>query len=201
MGVMAGLSTRDRRALIVLAVAFAIAGIYFVVRPSSSGTSEVVAPSGDIPTAEQRLERMRLSVARVPGKSQTLAQARAELAGREKGLFAAPTAAQAQEQVLQIVRKIASQQAPAVEIHGFDLAMPPRKLSDDYGQVSVAVTADCTIDQLMNMLADISARPELIATESLQIVSADPKQKTMHVRLAVSGVVPRRLIPEHQGAF
>jgi hypothetical protein len=45
------------------------------------------------------------------------------------------------------------------------------------------------------MLADITAAPELIATDQLRIGAANPKDKTMNVRLAVLGAVPRKLVP------
>lgn len=193
------LSDRDKRLLILVAAMWLIGGAYFLFRPSSPGPAQVVGATDSITAAEQRLQKMRLSVARVPGQQERLAQARAMIAGREKGMIIAPTAAQAQEQVLQIVRQIARKQAPPVEIQRYDLGLTPRTLGDSYGEVAVAVHAECSIDQLVNMLADLSARPELVATEGLTIASANPKQKTMNIRFAVAGVVPRSLIPDRRG--
>ena len=51
----------------------------------------------------------------------------------------------------------------------------------------------------MNLLADLTHQPELIATNDLRISSANEKQKTLTVRLAVSGLVPKRLVPEKKG--
>jgi hypothetical protein len=191
------MSDRDRRALKLLVPALILFGIlYFATSPSN--VPPVVSPAArvtSIPDAELRLARMRQSVARVPGKDEVLKQAQQQLAAREKGLVVADTANQAQEQVLQIIRKIASTQSPAVEIRSVELGAP-RRFGDAYGEVTIAATFECRIDQLVNMLADLTARPELVATSDLRITAANPKQKTVTVRLAVSGIVPRKLVPE-----
>lgn len=193
--------SRDRRAMILLGAAVLLAIIY-VSSTSSTSVPTVVEASKPmtIPDAELTLERMRQSVARVPGKDQVLKQAAAELAAREKGLIDADTANQAQEQVVQIIRKIAQSQSPAVEIRSFDLSQP-RAFGDAYGEVTIAANFECRMDQLVNMLADLSARPELVATNDLRVTAANPKQKTVNVRLAVSGVVPKKLVPEKKAGM
>ena len=52
------------------------------------------------------------------------------------------------------------------------------------------------MEQLVNVLATLATQPELIATRDLQISSANPKDKTVRVRLTVAAVVPRTLVPE-----
>ena len=52
----------------------------------------------------------------------------------------------------------------------------------------------------MKQLADVSAQPESIATHELQVRAQDARQKTLGVRLTVSGVLPKRLAPERKGA-
>lgn len=193
--------SRDRRALILLAAAVLLAVLYvsFTSRPNIPAVVGATRPA-TIPEAELTLERMRQSVARVPGKDQVLKQAVAELASREKGLIEADTANQAQEQVLQILRKVASAQSPAVEIRSVELGQP-RAFGDAYGEVTIAASFECHIEQLVQMLADLSARPELVATNDMRIAAANPKQKTVNVRLAVSGIVPKRLVPEKKAGM
>ncbi len=191
------LTDRDRRALMLLVPALAVIGIlYYASSPKNiptvvNATSQVTT----IPAAELRLAQMRQSVGRIPGKDEVLKEAAAQLATREKGLIIADTANQAQEQVLQIMRKIAAAQSPAVEIRGVELSAPTR-FGDAYGEVTIAAVFECRIDQLVNMLADLSGRPELVATSDLRMNAGNPKQKTVTVRMAVSGIVPRRLVPE-----
>jgi hypothetical protein len=75
-----------------------------------------------------------------------------------------------------------------------------RPLGDVYGEVLVTVQIDCGIDQLVNILVGLAARPELVATNELRVTSASPKDKMIGVRLTVSGVVARKLVPGKKGA-
>jgi hypothetical protein len=75
-----------------------------------------------------------------------------------------------------------------------------RALDDKYGEVLVTVQIDCGIDQLINILVGLSARPELVASNELRVNSANAKDKMIGVRLTVSGVVPRKLVPGKKGA-
>ncbi len=196
------MTSRDRRALTLLGVAVAGSLLYIWLSPSTKAPV-VVQPTTvpmTIPEAELQLARMRQSVARVPGKDEILKQAAVELSTREKGLIEAETANQAQEQVLQIMRKVAAAQSPPVEIRSVELG-PIRPFGDAYGEVVLSASFECRIDQLVNMLADLSARPELIATSDLRTAAGNPKQKTIGVRMTVSGIVPKRLVPERKGAL
>jgi hypothetical protein len=51
------------------------------------------------------------------------------------------------------------------------------------------------------MLADLSARQELVATSDLRMAAGNPKQKTINVRMTVSGIVPKRLIPDKRSTL
>jgi hypothetical protein len=140
----------------------------------------------------------RSDAATVPAKEDVKKGVAAELAMREKGLIAADTAAQAQAQLIQIVRQLARAETPAIEIRSTELG-GLRPLGDAYGQVDVAVQIECRIDQLINLLAALAVRPELISTSDLRITSSNSKEKVVGVRLGVIGVVPRRLVPEKKG--
>jgi hypothetical protein len=196
------LGDRDKRALKALGAAIVLAGIYALVSGvfSSPEAEPAAAPASavfTIPEAERRLATMRRSVARAPGKAEILRQAQAELAQREKGLIQAETANQAQAQLLEIVNQIA--RAEGVEIRSKEL-MAPRGYADHYAEIVVNVTFECRIEQLVNMMAALSARPELIATNELKMSAANARQKTVNVRLSVSGLVPRKLLPERASA-
>lgn len=193
---MKQLSDREKRLLKLLPVAVVlILIVYWATKPPAVPPVVTASRPATIPDAEARLARMRQTVARVPGKSDVLKQATDQLAIREKGLVVADTANQAQEMLLQILRKVAQAQAPPVEIRGVELGAP-RPFGDAYGEVVIAATMECRIEQLVQMLADLSARPELVATSDLRITASNPKQKTVSLRLAVSGIVPKRLVPE-----
>lgn len=185
---------RHRRALPVIG-GILILGLAIRFWPESSAPV-VVAPTADtIAIAEKRLERLRELASTVPARQEILKKADAELATREKSLIVADTAAQAQAQLIQIIRELGRAESPAVEIRnteGFGI----RPLGDAYGEATVSVQVDCRIDQLVNMLAALGARPELVSTSDLRITSSNSREKIIGVHLTVAGVVARKLVPE-----
>lgn len=195
---------RDRRALVILGVALAVGGlIYWVSNSSSSpssGSSSGVAsaPVDSIDRTQKRLAMLRKQAAMLPGKEDIFKQVSAELNQREKGLIAGDTAEQAQAQLLQVVKRVAMQQTPPVEMGQVELGRP-RSYGAAYGQVSVSITLTCGIDQLVNFLAALGAQPELTATEEIRFGASHPKLKTMPIRLTVSGLVAKSLIPQQKG--
>lgn len=191
------LAQRDKRALAVLAVA-GVALTVFLRVSGGSGEAVAVRATGTIESAERRLARVRRVAATLDGKRQVLKQVTDELALREKGIIQAQTAPQAQAQLLDIVRRVARAQTPRpLEFGGVDLQQPAK--FGDYGEVRIAIPFTCQIEDLVNFLADLTKQPEAIATTDLRIVAQDQKKKTISVRLTVSGVVPRRLVPEKKG--
>lgn len=188
-------SDRDRRALIVLGVVVVLALIYWLAGSAGTSTAKIAAPVETTDRAEKRLAILRASLATVNGKEALLHQAQAELAEREKGLIPGDTAEQAQAQLLQIAKRAAKAQNPPLEIRQSELGQP-KAYGDAYGQVSVSVNLDCRIDELINLLATLSQQPELIATDDIRLTTPNPKSKAMAARVTISGIVPRRLIPD-----
>ncbi|MBM3812682.1 MAG: hypothetical protein FJW20_13725 [Acidimicrobiia bacterium] len=187
------LTARDRRALMLLAAATVVA-LAFRFWPESA--PEAVSPAmGSVPMAEKRLARLRQMAATVPVRTKQLEQVSAQLGEEEKGLLEAETAAQAQAQLVQILGRLGRAQSPAIDLRQVETG-PIRRLGNFYGEAFVSVTFTCAIEQLVNLLADISAQPELIATHDMQVRAMDQKKKSLSVRLTVSGVLPGRLAPE-----
>lgn len=187
------ISSRDRRALMLLVPAV-IAFLAYYFWPQGSAAPVVAAPQSS-QQAEQRLARLRESAATVPAKEQVLKNLSAQLAQREKGLLQADTAPQAQAQLIQILRRIASAENPPIEVRATELG-GIAVTGDTYGFVTVALQMDCRIEQLVNLLSAISQLPELVSPTDLRITSASPKNKAVGVRLSVAALVPRKLIPE-----
>jgi Type II secretion system (T2SS), protein M subtype b len=189
------LTTRDRRALIFLG-----AGIVtlLVLRFGVYGERQasVVAATDSIPLAEKRLARLRQLAASVPGKQAVLKSVTAEAQVREKGILQAPTAQQAQAHLLETIRRAGKTEG--IEVRGGEFP-ELRPLGDEYGEAAVAVNFDCRIEQLVNFLAALTKEPELVATNEIRIASANPKEKTVSVRLTLAGVVPRNLVPVKKG--
>ena len=187
--------TLDRRTLLILA-----AGVLFVLVlrcvVMADKRPEAVAAYDSVPLAEQRLASLRQTLATVPGKEKAFTQAAAQLATREKGMILADTAAQAQAQLLEIIRRAAKDEG--IDVRGAE-EMRVRPLADDYGEVVVAVSFTCRIEQFVNFMTALANRPELLATSDIRVATANPKEKTVSVRLGLSGVVPRKLVPLKKG--
>jgi len=193
---MNGLSERDRRALMILV---ALAAIFLAIRFWPESNSGVVVEASSIPQIERRVQRLR-QIEKGLGTREAVSKKVAEaLAGREKGLIQAETAAQAEAQILQVVRRVLRAQTPPVELRGSELRQP-RPYGEHYGEVSVQVTLDCGIEQVLNLLADLGSQPEALGTVSLSFDAANPKQKTVPARIVVAALVPRKLLPQKEGA-
>jgi hypothetical protein len=187
--------TLDRRTLLILGAGVALVVVLrFWV--TSDKPPEAVAAYDSVPLAEKRLAKLRETAATVPGKEKTAKQAADELAKREKGMILADTAAQAQAQLLEIIRRVGKDDG--IDVRGAE-EMKVRPLADDYGEAIVAVSFNCRIEQFVNFMADLTTRPELIATSDIRVALIDPKEKTVQVRLGLSGVVPRKLVPQKKG--
>ena len=190
------ISQRDRRAIGLLAVVLVITAIYLAF--SDESTEPVAASTGSIPLAEKRLARLRQVAATAPAKQKNLAALSAEVAAREKGLIQAETPQQAQAQLLQILRRLCRAQAPPLEIRATEIgAIQP--LGEDYGEALVSASFESRIEQLVQLLADLTAQPELLAASELRVSAGDQRQKLLVVRLTISGLVPKSLVPAKKG--
>jgi hypothetical protein len=191
---LSDLSPRDRRAVSWLAVS---ALLFLGYRVFFSGSSqEVVGGVDSVPLSERRLNSLRAIDAALPAKEATLKQVETELAAREKSVLNDNTAAQAQARLLEVARRVGN--ANGIEIRGGDL-LTPKIMGDAYGEVLARVTFNCHIDQFVNFFADLSREPDLLAPSELSVNSQDQKAKTISVRMVLSGVVPRKLVPEKKG--
>jgi hypothetical protein len=153
----------------------------------------VAAPTESVPLAEKRLEILRQKAATVPGKETVLKAVSPEVASREKGVLAAETAAQAQAQLMEIIHRIAA--ANGFDARGAEELREARALGSDYGEVSVTESFTCQIDQFVNFLAQLANEPLILATNNIHINGLNDKKKSIQVRLSLSGVVPRKLVP------
>ena len=191
--------TSDRRAMALLAVLAALVLITALRIRNALGDREthVVLASESVPLAEKRLERLRQVAATVSAKQAVLKDAAADLQVREKGIIDAPTAAQAQAQLLEVTHRVAA--ANGFDARGVDSIPQPKPLGSDYGEVSVTETFTCGIDQLVNFLAALANEPQILSTNEILITGGNDKKKNVQVRLSLSGVVPGKLVPAKKG--
>ncbi len=189
------LSTRDRRALLLLAIGLlTVVVLRFGVYGDSA--ARVVKSNDSIPLAEMRLARLRQAEVSGPAKQALLNRLSAELAQRERGVIQAPTAQQAQAHLLETIRRVGK--GEGLEVRGGDFP-ELRPLGDDYGEAAVSVNFQCRIEELVNFLAALTHEQELVATNEILISTANTKDKTVNVRLTLAGVVPKSLVPVKKG--
>jgi len=184
--------TLDRKYAALLAVSVLVF-VLLKFGPSSGSGTTVVAASDSIPLAEKRLERLRQAAATVSAKEEILKQAKAELAARESGLLKGDTKAQAQAALTELVQSVAK--ANGIETKGVE-RWTEAVIDNDFGEVGAEVTFTCGIEQLVNLLAALADQPQILATNQIRINGGTDKKKLVQVRLGVSGIVPRRLLPE-----
>jgi hypothetical protein len=190
------ITDRERRSLAFLGVSVTLTLLYYLISPSDA--PKVVAPLNPGETAEKRLDRLRQSAALLPAREEALKAVTAENQVREKSLIAADTAAQAQAQLLQIIRRVARQEAPPIELRSVEIGQV-KALGDAYGEVSVSVLIECKIEQLVNFMAQLTSQPEVLASSELRISVTNFEEKTLSVRLTISGLIPKKLVPEKKG--
>jgi hypothetical protein len=185
--------TLDRKYATYLIVALVLFAI-FKFGGSSHNDTAVVAATDSIPLAEKRLDKLRQLAATVPAKGELEKQAKSEVDARESGLLKGDTKEQAQAELLQVLQAVAK--ANAIETHGVD-RYTEAVINGDYGSVGVEITFTCGIEQLINLMAALADQPQILATDDVRINSGnDVKKKLIQVRLGVSGIVPRKLLPQ-----
>ena len=188
--------TLDRKKIVLL-LGSLLAIVILRYSLSGGGETAVVAPVESIPLAEQRLEKLKQVAATVPGKEATLRKMQAELALREAALLKGATAEQARAHLIDVVQATAA--ANNFDARGIDSTPQPKLLGKDYGEVSVVKSFTCGIDQLVNFLSTLPNLPELVATSEIQVNGPGDKKKNLRVRVTLSAVVPRKLVPEKKG--
>lgn len=187
----------DRRLLIALGVMAAAVVLRFAFFSDSAGGTAVVAATDNIPMAEKRLQKLREQAATLPAREALLKQVTAELGTREKGIIQADTAAQAHAYLLDTIHRIAAENG--FDARGGDQFTEPKALGDAYGVVSVTESFACQIEQLVNFLAALDHQDQIIATNEIHITGGQDKKKVIQVRVSLSGVVARKLVPVRKG--
>ncbi len=188
------MTSRDKRALVMLIGAVPLI-VFFTFRGDPE--PKVVTADSSPALAEKRLARLREIAASVPGKETVLKQVDADLALRERGLITAATAAQASAALLDAAARVGK--AEGIDVRGGDFGAP-RQLAD-YGEVSAVVTFNCPIEKLINFLAALSREEQLITPAELHVAAGNTKEKTVAVRMTLTGIVPRKLVPEKKVMF
>jgi hypothetical protein len=188
------LQQRDKRALLILFIA--VVGVLVWYAAGSDQTAvPIVHGSNSVDQSERRLAKARETAAAVPAKEEVLEDLTEALRSREAGVIQADTAAQAQERILQIVRRLAREQNPPVEVRGVEIGQI-QSYGSGYGEAQVSVHLTCHLEQLLNLMAGLTQQPEAIATTELRVMAQG--EKMVAARVVVSGLVAKNLVPERK---
>lgn len=193
---MPALTGRDRRALVLLVLCAALfSAVYFWPQ---NGTASVVGTAFTPEQMEQRILKLRRMAAAAPGRQEALKKAQDHLGRIEQGMLHAGSVSQAQAQMLEIVRRVAGAQPETFALRGTEFGAP-RPLGSAYGEVVMTVLVDCPVEQLITFLVDLSNQNGLIAVSEIQVGQAAGNRKILPLRLTLTAVVPRSLVPEKKG--
>jgi hypothetical protein len=186
----------ERRHAILVGVCLAI---ILILRYGVFGERQpvVVDTVDSVPMAEGRLKKLREIAATEAGKQAVLKQANVELGLREKSIIQADTAPQAQAQILDIVRRLAA--VNGFDARGAEQLGEARPFGNDYAEVTVTVPFTCAIEQLVNFLAALANEPVMLASSEIHVSGGSDKKKNIQVRLSLSGVVQKKLLPVRKG--
>lgn len=197
---MNSLSARDRRALLLLLLVGGPVLAWYFLAGQTEATAPATSVAPPLAVLEKRLVTLRRQAALNPAKQEVREKLQAVLEEREQLLLKADTAQQVQADLLAKIRGVLEAQDPPMRAAQSELG-PISRIADDYGEVAVTVGFGCTIEQLVNVLADVAALEPLIATHQLNVLSADRAKKTINVRLTVTGLMPVSLAPQPSGGL
>ena len=192
---MASLTERDKKALLILGVALALALVLQFGIPSRQDPG--AASSSSAEKTERRLRRLQ-EIARQRPRVAADADAAAKALGEtEKGLLKAATPALASAQMQQLMKDLLSAQGINMEASEFGAV---KAAGEDYAQVPLTVLFRCPIEQWINLMSAVRNAPQVLSTVDLRITPSDAKNKLMQVRMIVAGYIPASMVAVSKGA-
>lgn len=194
------ITSRDRRALLLLGIAVAAVLGWRLWTGQSEVQSSAPTVNLPIATLEKRLAALRARAALNPAKQGVREALSKAIDEREKALLRADTPQQAQAALLAKVRAVLERQDPPLQAGQIEMT-PIGSAGEDYGEVAVTVAFPCAIEQLVNVLADIRAMEDAVATRNIAVSILNRQKKILNVRLTVAALTPRELVPEPTGGL
>jgi Tfp pilus assembly protein PilO len=185
------LQSRDRRAVVLLLGALAIAALLQldIFKPAASSD----ASGSSLEAAEQRLLLAQVKARQLPLAEAELDAAKRQLEVLEQGLLKSESAALAQAEMRQLVGDLLAAEGITMESSQFGTVQLD---GEDYAQVPLNVNFQCGIEQFVNLMAAIANAPQLLATRRIQIAPENHATKSVRVQLTVAGLLPAARTPE-----
>lgn len=186
-------TTRDKRALIILGVTL----VLFMLLQSDlffpTGFSSESVNSESLEGIERQFRLTRARAGRVPLVQAQAKTVQENLERMEKGLLASQNVALAQAEMRQILER--SLQAEDIVMANARFVSAESK-NDHYAAVPITVNFSCRIEQLVNWVAAVGNASQLLSTIKIRIDSPNSDSKTVRVTATVAGFLPVSRAPE-----
>jgi hypothetical protein len=187
------LQPREKRALVLLAGALALAALLQLDFLAPASAPETAA--GSVDAAEQRLLLAQAKARQLPLAEAELDAVKRQLDAAEQGLLKSESAALAQAEMRQVVGDLLASENITMDSSQFGSVQLE---GEDYAQVPVTVDFQCGIEQFVNLMAGVANAPALLSTRRVRMTMANPSTKSVKVQLTVSGYLPVSRTPELQ---
>jgi hypothetical protein len=187
-------AAKDKKALLVLGFVIAL---YTTLQFAGLPLWDALQERGDnLPVVERKLEKYR-AVARTAELSRAeAASVETKLQEAEKGLLASKTPALASAELQQIANQLTAAESIDIRSNQF---LPVKPVGNEYIHIPVVLQFQCRLDQLVNLLTDVSAHQKRLAVSNLYIQALGGKDKQLTVAMELSGFM-RAEAPKTSGS-
>lgn len=175
------LSERDRRALLVLAVALALALVWLL--GGAVPVSRQAAAEASLESLEQRYLLARQLAARQPARERASRQITRAVEQLESGLLQSASPALAQAEVRTAMTGLLERAGIELDASSF----APPETDGPYDAVSLGVEFRCGVEQFVGLLASLANAETLLAPRKVELRSDGPEAHSIRVRLTVEG--------------
>jgi hypothetical protein len=175
---------RDKKALAAAVAALAVFAIFrFGIFPVWDRWQDEHV---NLPVRERTLAKYREAV-----ETSALWKTKAEvqqgrLRDAEAGLLTSATPALGSAELQDWIKQLTAGQG--IEILSSDF-LPPRPLGSEYLQVPLGLRFDCRLDQLVNLLGQLSQGAKSLAVSRLSVQATGEKDKRVNVTMSVAGMM------------
>ena len=186
-------TTRDKRALIILGVTLVLFMLLQGDLFFPTGFSSESVNSESLEGIERQFRLTRARAGRIPLVQAQAKTVQENLERMEKGLLASQNIALAQAEMRQILER--SLQAEDIVMENARFVSAESK-NDHYAAIPVTVNFSCHIEQLVNWVAAVGNSSQLLSTIKIRIDSPNSDSKTGRVTATVAGFLPASRAPE-----
>ena len=190
---MAGVSQRDRKALILLGAAVALFLVLQLDILAPSSATATTSSDAALDVLEQRLQLAQVQARQRPLTEAELSAAERRLQKLESRLLESEDSALAQAEMRSLVGDLLKAEGIPLDSSRFGTV---RLEQDHYTQVPLVVEFTCGIEQMVNLMATMANSARLLTTREIRVQPQQREVKSIHVRMTVVGYLPVDRTPE-----